>query len=249
MNYYIYLKIANIVCLLETSRKDWKDFLIKKYSSFLTEKKRADCKIKLIFIKKNQKSIKFIDRFSVAVRLYDNKRYFKSGFNFIFKFVLGNFLLDHNGFLLHASAIYHNKSVYLFSGRDRMGKSTISKLLVNKELLADDRSIIVKKINKFYFFSSPFYEKNPFAIKKQALPIKAVFFLHKASYDDLILLNKKDSFIGLLKNTMVQRGRSGDDASSFQELLKTLNTFTQQTRCYNLYFRKNKAFWVLIKDL
>ena len=92
-------------------------------------------------------------------------------FEFILRILLYRFLLTHNGIPLHTSAVAINGKACLFLGRSGSGKSTAMKLLSKKYTpLADDSGIITYENNNFYFYQTPFIEKQ-WWVKKNATEI------------------------------------------------------------------------------
>ena len=105
---------------------------------------------------------------------------------FELQFILGRaiekLLSESGGFILHASANRTVKGVMVFMGESNQGKSTITRLL-NKHYpsLADDTSIIRRRNGRYYFYQTPFIEKEMWIPKKSfAYPLGRMFFIEQA---------------------------------------------------------------------
>jgi len=104
-------------------------------------------------------------------------------FELILKVVLNKLLPLQQGFILHASSVkLHNKAI-LFLGKEGAGKSTAALLLQPAfTVLADDSVVIKKKNDTYYFYQTPFYEKNMQRPKiQESYELGKVFFLKKAA--------------------------------------------------------------------
>jgi hypothetical protein len=111
----------------------------------------------------------------------------------IIRYAIAKLSEKHNVFFLHSSAVGLNGKVYIFLGHQGAGKSTTANLLVGKHvLLADDVSIIRKEGGKYYFYQTPFIERERMERDSKKHIIKGVFFLRKRNFFSLEKIIDKD---------------------------------------------------------
>lgn len=145
-------------------------------------------------------------------------------------------LMKKKGFLLHASAVLHGEKVILFTGVSGAGKSTASALLGRKyPVLADDICILKKEQRNFYFYQSPFVEKNRKIIKEDIeYPIKKVFFLRKdKNFKIEPIKNKEYIFKRLSRQLWAEQNNAQAHLKYFMEFVYTHDF-------YFLYFAKKR---------
>lgn len=100
--------------------------------------------------------------------------------NLIFKYIISQLYDRTDSLILHASAVLVNNSAYLFLGNSGAGKSTIVQMLNEKyRPLCDDAAYIRKKNGGYYFYQSPFFERNKFLKSPDNIKIGKIFFLKK----------------------------------------------------------------------
>src|SRR3989344_9470164 len=96
-------------------------------------------------------------------------------------------LAQNNGMLFHSSASLINNQANFFLGDSGAGKSTIVNLLSYEfKPLADDIIILKKEKEIYYFYQTPFREKNLWITKNpNRIPLSRVFFLKKSTTNKL----------------------------------------------------------------
>jgi len=140
-------------------------------------------------------------------------------------------LLLNNGFFLHCSANLVNNKVILFLADKGGGKSTISKLLHNTyPSITDDLGIVKYVDRKFFFYQTPFPDKDKIPQKtKKKYIIRAICFISKGgefSYTQSI--NKLENVIKLTKQVWVKNYQN----TKIMQLI--LNLVNQNNRFYFL---------------
>lgn len=246
------LRIAGLICNLDTDNHRWKKFLEKKYGFFkvsLHEKPLFNISI-VPQVRINHDVIFFKESGKVKILTPLNLRRFRT-FNFFLKTSLAYLLLNHQGFLLHASSLTKDSKGFIFTGKQGSGKSTVVKLAKNYQALNDDFTIIKKDKGKYFVFSSPFYETNPIPQTKIKAPIKGVYFLTQANENRLVKMEKDDSIIKIISLILTPLSLPSISNSHSKKLLEKLwrlaNDFVQNNPCYMLYFKKDSAFLELLK--
>ncbi len=103
-------------------------------------------------------------------------------FQVVLRNALQTYLAESHGMLLHASASLVHAEAYVFFGDSGAGKSTTMITLAKKFIpLADDTIILRKHGKSFSFYQTPFHEKNRIMKKSEAYTLGKMFFLRKAS--------------------------------------------------------------------
>lgn len=150
---------------------------------------------------------------------------------------LQQLLAKNKGFLLHAAANNVLGNAYIYTGSSGAGKSTAMTYLHKKyPSLADDSVIIKKEKGSFYFYQTPFIEKNSWVIKiKGSHKIGGVFFLRKSSYFKAErITNKNYIFSRLAKQLWTDTMSLRQQMKYFMEFVQSFNEF------YLLSFAKDE---------
>lgn len=150
----------------------------------------------------------------------------------IIRDVCQKLLSSHSGMILHTSAVLIKDKAYLFMGKSGAGKSTIMKLLGSKFLPLTDDTGIIRKIGKnYYFFQTPFQEKNSgFRKDSQKYSLGKIFFIKKANYYRIEKI--KNTFVveKMLKQLFTEHIHS---SQQIKDVLKFIPSFRE---FFNLYF-------------
>lgn len=224
-----FIKVAN--CIIKVSNFDktkvkqyLKDFLISSSS-------RYDYFIK--FINKS-----FLDKVCYEKKAYSLPQKINI---YVFQYLLRNILQDFfgrtkNSFFLHCSGVSIGNDVYLFLGPQGSGKSTLSKILNDiVPAVADDSGIIVKENNKFYFYQTPFIEKNQFTKTIKRFHIRKIFFIKKSKYcKEKKILDKKEILDLFIKQLWTDKKRLYIQLKILMEFVNYFDQF------YWFDFPKNK---------
>lgn len=160
-------------------------------------------------------------------------------FQYFLRNILQNFLgKNKSGFFLHCSGISIGNKAYLFMGQQRSGKSTISKILSDiVPVLADDSGIIAKakESDNFYFYQTPFVEKNKFKKTIKKFYINKIFFISKSKVcKEKKILNKKEVLNLLVKQLWTDKKRLHIQLEILMQFVNGFNQF------YSLDFPKDK---------
>ena len=267
MNHIICLKIADFFCLLNIDNLAWYRFLKLKYSSFLVNndyfKKPPHLTIIIKIVKKNpgvffdEKARKIHFKWISDLSSYQN-------LDFNIKTIFGWVLIKNKGFLLHSSSLVKDDKIYLFSGKDGSGKTTIIKSFPEHQTLSNDFSIIKKNRGRFYVFCSPFYEKYKFNRRNVKFPVKALFFIKHAPKNRIKTIDNKEKIRHLLsniKNVNLSNTKFPsldnspnspiffrDDCNLLTNLWSTCYNFMNQIPINLLFLQKGRSFWTLINN-
>ncbi len=196
-------------------------FIDEEKLQSLTSKDRKLFFINLYYLKGHDKLVTFYH-----ISLYQ--------FELILLHVLQILLARNDGFFIHTSAIFANNSAHLFLGKSGAGKSTSSQLLKDYyPILSDDGAIIKKQGGDWFFYQTPFYEKNKIVRKTNTRYLLGkMFFLVKAeTFQTNILKNKQQIINKLISQLYTQHE---DVKKQVINLIKYINTHEE---FYELLFK------------
>lgn len=186
------LKIAGLNLRLELSDSKWFGYCWRKYANFVVDKlSPSGLTIQVIFIKSTRaRDIKFRYLSNKKTKIFfPNSLYHFYLFNCALKNIVSGYLINHQGCMIHGSAVEIAGGGVIFAGESGAGKSTIAKKLRAK-ILADDRSLIRFIGNKSRVFGSPFYERIDFEKNQINLEAKAIFLLKKKTKANKIQIHR-----------------------------------------------------------
>lgn len=231
----------------------WEKQLIDKYKEFVVDPKiKWDFQINIVSEDRSGFEIELPIKQKMAILYVPlSLRRFRT-FNFYLKTVVSSYLIQNEGFLLHASSIKKGDYGYVFAGKSGSGKSTVIKIVQNTNLpLNDDFAIIRKVRGQYYVFSSPFYETNPVPRKKLQVPLKGVYFLYKSSRNKVERLTSNSEKISKVMSLVLippsLNSVTKKDSNYFLERSwQVLEKFVSNNFFYLLYFKPDKDFLNLI---
>ena len=149
-------------------------------------------------------------------------------------------LLNHNGCLLHASAIVVEDRAYLFSADCGTGKSTHTSLwmkyLADKKpyILNDDKPAIRLMEDGIYAYGTPFSGKHDLSENKK-VKLNAICFLEQAKTNFIRKLEPKEAITLFLEQTI--RKLKEDEMLKLLDLLEIL---LKEIPMYKLYCNMSK---------
>lgn len=114
-------------------------------------------------------------------------------------------LLKEEAFILHASFISWHGSGILFTAPSGTGKSTQAELwrrFRGAEIINGDRAVIRKQGESYIAYGSP-YAGSSNIHKNESAPLKAIVMLSQGKENRIGASRKKESYIRLLKETLV----------------------------------------------
>lgn len=160
--------------------------------------------------------------------------------------LFSNLLNDRQGFIFHGNGIYIDNKTYIFTGGSGNGKTTISKMLINKgaDLFSDDRTIIRKIGNNFYTYGSyihPGYITKP----KHKSIIDKIFFIDHSDINDIELITDKLEKYNLTLKSIV---KSFMNEKKLSKLFDLIDSFID-IPFYKLKFNLDGNIYNNIKEL
>lgn len=116
-------------------------------------------------------------------------------------------ILKYNAMLVHSSAILYNERAFLFSAASGVGKSTHTKLWIEKfgdenvKIINDDKPIVRYIDDAWYVYGSPFDGGTGINMNVRAR-LGAIIFIERAEKNSILKLDKNEVFVRLYKNTV-----------------------------------------------
>ncbi len=138
----------------------------------------------------------------------------RSSFNMIEYVYTGSlfnrFLLEHNGCMLHSSAVVVDGFAYLFSANSGMGKSTHTKLWLEHFgekafIINDDKPSLKKENGQWYVYGTPWSGKHNINVNTK-VKLGAIVFLERAENNWIEPIDVRDA-IPLFFNQTVRTFR------------------------------------------
>lgn len=252
----LFLEVAGLGVQIDGLDRKSEEILKRKYKNFVINEKE----IKKIISKKEKKILRLwvtynstksrigkIDESWYQIDLL--KEFCFSSFNSAFKKIFGDFLALNGGLMLHASSLADNqRKGFVFVGKEDSGKSTILKVLPEFLALADDASILRPRGDRWLVHGSPFYERNKTAHMKMEVPIRGIFFLHKAKVNRIRKVDVYRAFEQLFPNIWLFRTTPSDQVINVLTFwLKSSYNLFKNTNLFNLYFNKADPILGLIE--
>jgi len=256
--------IIRIIFIKKTKHLNFLSYLkkriIKKYSAFIIKNENYINKNYDFLIKIEEKNeIGFFKKkglyFFNLFYLYNKSTIITFStisiyqFEMIIKYIISRFINKNKLFIVHCSAILKNDGIIIFLGKSGAGKSTIVKILKKKFVpIVDDVGLIRKKGNNYYFYQTPYTEKNKYPIHQKKWRIKKIFFIKKTKskqksvVNKLQILKKDRKLINYLKNQIIT---SRDKKNLINFLIKYANDFY----FLHLSLKDKNNIYNLISDL
>ena len=144
--------------------------------------------------------------------------------------------------MIHASGVNYMGKGYVFSGLSGIGKSTSAKIFSDcgGEIINDDRLIIRKENNGFYFYNTPM----PYEDNSKKAPLNSVFLLKQSKQNYLRELNGVVAFSSLLSNCI----QHNYDKKNIEHHLAFLSDLCNNVKVFELGFKPDESVIDLIMN-
>jgi len=250
----IYLNIAGFNIKLHFKKTSWfaikkifLDQIIKYHHDFIIKQKPMTIDIIINFVEKKGTDViikrcgnKYFVHLFEKVAENEIISFYHTDllhFQLMIWSLISEMLINHNGgFFLHSSAVNIKGKANIFLGKTGEGKTTLRNLLQSHfPSLSDDISVIKKELNTYYYYQSPFTEKEYIKKQTKKYPIERIFFLRKASFVKIEKIEDKVKiFEELSKQLWVEKNYYKKQLNNLLNLINNFNNF------YFLYFNKKK---------
>jgi hypothetical protein len=155
--------------------------------------------------------------------------------------ILANHILKKGGLLLHASAVVHGNSGFVFMGPSGSGKTTIARLSGSKKILSDEIVALRNGPKKaIRVFGTPFWGemgKGPCCAKSYG--VRSMFFLKKHSTLHTRRIGHNSAMRALLRCVCL----FGNEPQDLQTCLDTCSNVVSMVDCKELYFPRQPLEW------
>lgn len=144
------------------------------------------------------------------------------------------FLMEHDGFYLHSSAVELDGKAYLFSGRSGEGKSTHTRLWQQifgeaAQVFNDDKPALRRMDGRWFAYGTPWCGKDGINQNKK-VPLAGICFLKQANQNSIRRLSNQEALQRILGQT-VWRFR---DVKRLDQLLRYLDDLVGRIPVYEL---------------
>jgi hypothetical protein len=141
--------------------------------------------------------------------------------------------IQHDGFLLHSSAVAVDNKAYLFSAPSGTGKSTHTGLWLQyfgekAEIINDDKPAIRYIDGHFFAIGTPWSGKTALNANR-SVPLQGIAFIERAKTNSIQPMPVQEGIIALMNQTL-----RPDDYSLMDRLLSLLDQLFQQIPVYRL---------------
>ena len=156
-------------------------------------------------------------------------------------------LSQHKGALFHAAGMQMQNGAYMFPGRSGAGKSTISRLLRDRdmgELLSDDRVIVRKTEDAFRAFGTPWPGDAGIAENRSAR-LEGIFFIRHADENQINNLTPPEA----LKNLLPVVSVPWYDEDPMSDILSVCEDLVYDVPAYEFSFRPDRSAADFLENL
>ncbi len=161
------------------------------------------------------------------------------GLNSFLRFVFSLLLVHKNGGLVHASSLIKDGQAYLFPGKSGAGKTTITRLSPESEMLADDVSLVRCSGRGCMAFGTPFSGSGNPSGENRAATLRGIYFPVKDQTNYLQKLQPARALQRLLPNAV----SFARDRDLSQRLFHFCADFVSRIPAYDLHFLPESSFW------
>ena len=169
--------------------------------------------------------------------------------NVLLCFTYGIIIREHEGFLLHSSAVARRNKCYLFTGFSRSGKTTVASLAQSFTVLADDGIPVRRRGSDFYAPSTPWNLMYPpwngnFGEVVEDAKIEKIFFLNRGSGVSFKELTPAESVARLIRHLIPSLvWLNYYDPEEVRTTFELCSQFCHAVACYDMYFSLEEDFW------
>lgn len=157
--------------------------------------------------------------------------------------LLALYLPQHGGVLLHASAVRHEGTGYVFAGRSGAGKTTVARLLADRAQVLSDELVAVRRTPAgWQVYGTPFWGDFARAGANLHAPLHAVYLLRHAKQHRVEPLPRRDALSAILQCSL----QFAEGAQVAEWMLNVVSGLVRELPTYRLHFLPEAGFWSLV---
>jgi len=152
-------------------------------------------------------------------------------------------LPQHEGVMLHASAVRYEERGYVFAGRSGAGKSTVARLLASiAEVLSDELVAIRQMPEVWQVFGTPFWGDFARAGANLSAPLQGIYLLQHARQHRLEKLPRRDALTAILQCSL----QFAEGAQVAEWMLNVVSALVRDVPVHRLHFLPDMGFWEMV---
>ncbi len=157
--------------------------------------------------------------------------------------LLALYLPQHQGVLVHASAVRHSGIGYVFAGRSGAGKTTVARLLADRAEVLSDELVAIRRLPEGWsVFGTPFWGDFARAGVNLSAPVRAVYLLSHGRVHCVEQMTKRDALKGLLQCAL----QFAEGAQVAEWMLGVVSALVRDIPFYRMHFLPDVGFWSLV---
>lgn len=153
--------------------------------------------------------------------------------------------IEKGGFLLHSAAIKSGDEAYIFAGVSGAGKSTVSKVSMEREHVLTDEMTLVERCEdgSYAVWGTPFWGELQMSVN-ETCPLKALFILNKAKSNSIAEIPIGERVTRFMKIIMF----FGRDQETFEKIFNATTQFIESVPIKRLDFLPEYSLWEEIHE-
>ncbi|MCA9521170.1 MAG: hypothetical protein KC609_09360 [Myxococcales bacterium] len=175
---------------------------------------------------------------SVTLSTSESAR-FRFFFQLLLRAFLAEWLIDNDGFALHAASVVRDERAYLFVGQSGAGKSTVVRRFADGRALNDDFSAVRRRVDRFVAAGTPIHTRADFEFLAQRRVVAAVMGLVQSRRLQARWLSASDFLPRLVPHVHCFSA----DPAAYRRALTTCSEFVSSVRCAMLDFNLRDDIW------
>ncbi len=164
------------------------------------------------------------------------------GLDYFIRLIVAMLAYEHRGFLFHAAGVVKHSRAYIFLGHSGAGKTTVSRLSGEQNVLNDDLVVFLPHPEGWWVYATPFWNLTQVRPKPASAPLYAMYHLvqdRRVFLEDISPSLGLAEFLASVPVISMDPFRSQTLMSRAQALLKTYPV-------RNLHFLPDDSFWEVI---
>jgi len=155
------------------------------------------------------------------------------------------YLPQHEGVMLHASAVRQAGRGYVFAGRSGAGKSTVARLLSDIAEVLSDELVAVRRMSEgWQVFGTPFWGDFVRAGANLHASLQGIYLLQHAGQHYLEKLSRREALTAILQCSL----QFAEGTQVAEWMLNVVSALVRDVPIYRLHLLPDTGFWELITN-